>query len=299
MQMTALFSWNQCKHFIFLLIAALPICLRSEEGLPLYYWQQQKFVNFGDYLSLKIVERIVGGPVKVFIRHPKNKDKKLLALGSLMSFAADGDVIWGTGVNGKLPKKESYAFTHLDIRAVRGPLTRQFLMETFQIEAPEIYGDPALLIPYLFPEFKRSENPSYDFIIIPHYSELHFFPKEIFPNAVYATDPWDEVIRKICDSRFVISSSLHGIVVAEAFGIPARMLRLTETEPLFKYFDYYAGTNRPDFQFAYSVEEALMMGGEKPCECDLMKLYNAFPFEFWPNARFENPPLEAVAKLPL
>jgi pyruvyltransferase len=95
------------------------------------------------------------------------------------------------------------------------------------------------------------------------------------------------VIRKICDSRFVISSSLHGIVVAEAFGIPARMLRITETEPLFKYFDYYAGTNRPDFQFAYSVEEALLMGGERPCECDLMKLYNAFPFEFWPNARFE------------
>lgn len=291
MQTTTVFYWNRYLFIFLLLLASLPACLRCEEGLPLYYWQQQKFVNFGDYLSLKIVERIVGGPVKVFIRHPKNKDKKLLALGSLMSFAQDGDVIWGTGVNGKLPYKESYAFTHLDVRAVRGPLTRQFLKDVFGINAPEIYGDPALLIPYLFPEFKRSENPSNDFIIIPHYSELHLFPKEVFPNVVYATDPWDEVIQKICDSRFVISSSLHGIIVAEAFGIPARMLRITETEPLFKYFDYYAGTNRPDFHLAYSIEEALMMGGERPIECDLKKLYEAFPFEFWPNTHFEYPPL--------
>ncbi len=290
MRKTTLFSWAQCKYLLFLFIAGLPICLSAEEGLPLYYWQQQKFVNFGDYLSLKIVEKIVGCPVKVFTHHPKNKDKKLLALGSLMSFAADGDVIWGTGVNGKLPRKEQYAFSNLDVRAVRGPLTRQFLKEHFQIEAPEIYGDPALLLPFLFPEFRRSEKPSYDFIIIPHYSELHFFPKEIFPNAVYPTDPWDEVIRKICDSCFVVSSSLHGIIVAEAFGIPARMLRITDTEPLFKYFDYYAGTSRPDFQFANSVEEALLMGGERPFECDLIRLYNAFPFDFWLNASFEHSP---------
>jgi pyruvyltransferase len=39
----------------------------------------------------------------------------------------------------------------------------------------------------------------------------------------------------------VLSSSLHGIVLAEAFRIPARMLRLTENEPLYKYQDYYEG----------------------------------------------------------
>ena len=39
----------------------------------------------------------------------------------------------------------------------------------------------------------------------------------------------------------MLSSSLHGIVLAEAFRIPARMLRLTENEPLYKYQDYYEG----------------------------------------------------------
>lgn len=276
-------------RLLFLLAFSLPLAIHSEEGLPLYYWQQQKFVNFGDFLSLKIVERIVNQPVSVFKRSPTNKKKKLLAVGSIISFAADHDVVWGTGVNGKLPNKKDYCFTQLDVRSVRGPMTRQFLKEHFGIESPPIYGDPALLFPYLFPEFKRKENPTFDFIIIPHYSELHFFPKDLYPNAIYPTDPWNEVIEKILDSHFVISSSLHGIVLAEAYGIPARMLRITKNEPLFKYIDYYSGTNRFDFKFANSVEEALQMGGEKPFQCDLVELYEAFPFDFWPNATFTYP----------
>lgn len=261
----------------------------SKEGLPLYYWQQNHFVNFGDYLSLKLVERIVAGPVKVHQNYPWNKVKKLLAIGSILSFGKDNDVIWGTGINGKLLQKKDYAFSKLDVRAVRGPLTEAFLQENFQIESPKIYGDPALLLPYFFPEFEKKVNPQFKYIIIPHYSENNLFPKTIDGQVIYTTDPWNEVIEKILDSEFVISSSLHGIIVAEAFGIPARMLRVGPTEPLFKYQDYYLGTNRPDFQFATSVEEALEMGGEKPFECDLKSLYEAFPFEFWPNSQCQQP----------
>ena len=68
-------------------------------------------------------------------------------------------------------------------------------------------------------------------------------------------------IRAILDSELVISTSLHGLVLADAYGIPARMLRITENEPLFKYQDYYEGTGRSTFAFATSVEEALAMGG--------------------------------------
>lgn len=277
---------------IFKLLIPLFILLSSqlpaeEHGLPLYYWQQKQFVNFGDFISLKLVERIVDRPVEVFYRHPKNIRKKLLAIGSILSFAVDNDVIWGSGINGKLMRKDQYSFTNLDIRAVRGPLTRQFLMDNFGIISPEVYGDPALLFPYFFPEFRRSENPSEEYIVIPHYLELKMFPKEGNPHIVYPTDPWEEIIRRILDSKFVIASSLHGIIVAEAYGIPARMLKVTDHEPLFKYIDYYLGTNRPDFTYATSVDEALMMGGEAPFECDLEKLYEAFPVEYWPYSEFK------------
>lgn len=263
------------------------------KDLPLYYWQQPQFVNFGDFLSVKLVERMVNCPVRIYKKKPNFKEKKLLAIGSLFFFAADDDIIWGTGINGKTLDKADYNFTTLDVRAIRGPYSRQFLLDNFQIECPEIYGDPALLIPYLFPEFKRQKNPKFDYIVIPHYSEIHLFPRSDADNIVYATDPWNIVIERILDSKFVISSSLHGVIVAEAYGIPAKLLRVTETEPLFKFKDYYAGTGRDHFEFATSIEEALQMGGEEPFKCDLEALYNAFPFEYWPDAILNSPNFQA------
>lgn len=264
--------------------------------LPLFYWnekwQGRIFVNFGDYISLKLVERIIGGPVRAYIKGQKNIEKKLLATGSIISFAVDHDIVWGSGINGKLLKVKDYKFKTLDIRSVRGPLTRDFLMQHFQAECPEIYGDPALLVPWFFPEFTKKEKPSYDYTIIPHYSEEHLFPKDEWDNVVFSTDPWDKVIERILDSRFVISSSLHGIIIAEAYGIPARLLRMTSNEPIFKYQDYYSGTGRPLFSYATTINEALEMGGEPPFQCDLEKIYRAFPFEHWPNAPFQIPKLQ-------
>ena len=276
------------RYFIILVLLLNGSFLQSEteKSLPLFYWQSKKFVNFGDYLSLKLVQRIVGGQVDTPKHH---KEQKLLAIGSVLLFAKNNDIIWGTGMNGKRMDLALYKFKELDVRAVRGPKTRQFLQENFGIECPEVYGDPALLIPYFFPEFKKPEEPLYDYIIIPHYTEIDFFPKSEYPNVVYPTEPWNVVIRKILNSKFVISSSLHGLIVAEAYNIPARYLRCTENEPLFKYEDYYMGTNRQNFEYATTIDEALKMGGEPEFECDLETLYNAFPFDYWPGANLKNP----------
>ncbi|MBS0585487.1 MAG: polysaccharide pyruvyl transferase family protein [Verrucomicrobia bacterium] len=254
----------------------------ATEGIPLYYWRKPNFQNFGDHISHYIVERIVGSPITIF-QKTDIVPKRLLAVGSLLGAARQNDVLWGTGMNGKI-KPEDYQFTNLDIRAIRGPLTRKFVMDNFQISCPDIYGDPGLLFPYLFPEFTRNPEPSIDVLIIPHYSEERLFPKSAYNHVVYPTEPWDQVIRKILDSKFVISSSLHGLIIAEAYGIPARYLRVTENEPLLKYQDYYAATNRCQFSYATSLLDAIHMRGERPYECDLQKLYDAFPFDLWPFA---------------
>ncbi len=282
----------KCR-FLFLTFSFFQLCFAEGEGNFLYYWNEdwhgEHIVNFGDYISLKLVERIVQEPIRVCKNPKTNREKKFLAIGSILSFALDGDVVWGTGVNGKLLKEKSYRFKQLDIRAVRGPLTRQFLKEKMNIDCPEIYGDPALLFPYFFPEMKKQKYPSRKYIVIPHYSERSLFPKTEFPEAVHPTEPWDKVVESILDSEFVIASSLHGIIIAEAYGIPARMLRVTKNENLFKYQDYYLGTNRHHFKYATSIDEALRMGGEKLPECDLQKLYEAFPFDIWPNSFFQQP----------
>jgi pyruvyltransferase len=270
------------------------------QGLPLCYWQHGKFTNFGDELSYQLVKRIVGKSIRKYNKNTGMKEKKLLAIGSIISFADTGDVVWGSGIKKENLYEIKYKFTNLDVRAVRGPLSRQFLMKNFNIEVPEVYGDPALLIPYFFPEFQRNPEPRYDYIIIPHYSEQGLYPKVSKDEkyaVVYPTDPWDEVIAAICNSKLVISGSLHGIIIAEAYGIPARLLRqVTRQEPIFKYQDYYYGTGRYNFGIAFSITEALQMGGEVPIQCDLEALYNAFPFEFWPDVNFVKPDFTYVRK---
>lgn len=264
---------------LFVFLSVCPIWA-IEVGLPLYYWRQPNFVNFGDYLSLMLVERMVGQTVSVYNRSI-HKGPKFLAIGSILSFAGEKDLVWGSGINGKVLSLNNYKFKNLDIRAVRGPLTRDYLVNKLHIKCPEVYGDPALLVPYFFHEFKKKENPSRKYSIIPHYSEIHLFPKSKYPHAIYPTEPWDKVIEKITDSQFVISSSLHGLILADAFGIPARRLKITDHEKDFKFVDYYEGTNRADSQSAHSIEEALKLGGERPADFDPQALADAFPWELW------------------
>lgn len=199
---------------------------------------------------------------------------RLLAVGSILHFARDGDIIWGTGINGKVDLN-LHRFKNLDVRAVRGPLTRDLLIRTFHIACPEVYGDPGLLMSLLFPELQT--NPQTEFIVIPNLNEISDYAD--LPNLVLPIEDCWEIVHKILTTKRVYSGSLHGIVVAESFGIPAILLRITEKESLFKYRDYYEGTGRREFPIAYSLEEAFKMAPPPPPHCDLKALLNSFPFD--------------------
>jgi len=256
--------------------------------IPLCYWED-KPLNFGDQLSPVLVRRLVGYDIRVTPRKKSIKgERQVLCIGSIIRFAFTGDIIWGSGVSGKSLNPKDYNFEDLDVRAVRGPLTRDFLRKHFDIDVPEIYGDPALLFPYLFPEFKKKKRPKRKFIVIPHYRDIKYFPRELYSYVVFPTEPWQKIIEAILDSEFVISGSLHGIIIAEAYGIPARWLRINDEEHMFKYVDYYLATGRLYFRPAFSIDEALELGGEPPFICNLEKLYRAFPFELWPNGNYRD-----------
>jgi hypothetical protein len=55
-------------------------------------------------------------------------------------------------------------------------------------------------------------------------------------------DPPADVVGAIAGCDFVLSSSLHGLVVADSFGIPNAWLRVSDRQrgEGFKYRDYYA-----------------------------------------------------------
>jgi pyruvyltransferase len=231
--------------------------------------------NFGDLLGPLIVQRIRA--TQGLGRPARDGQVRLLTAGSIMRMARPGDVIWGTGVNGKSIGAQ-YSGLELDIRAVRGPLTRDVL-ERNGHRVPRVFGDPGLLVGSLWtPQELAAGWSSPDVVVVPNLHDLRTVPP--LSNMIDPRRGVREVLGRIAASHFVVGSSLHAIVVAESLGIPARLVSST-FEPDFKYRDYYAGTGRAGFTAAATVTEAIRMGGELPPVWDRDALLDAFPSDLW------------------
>ena len=253
--------------------------------MELSYWMPDgpgNPVNFGDELSRTIVGLMLARQGATLLDHVPER-RQLLAVGSVLHMAREGATVWGTGLHGSMPERE-HRYGSLDIRAVRGPVTQRFLCER-GIEVPGIFGDPALLLPVLTGDrFKPSGEYAVGFV--PNLHDMAFLRstrmRERYPD-IRVIDPlrsWDVVVREITRCQLVIASSLHGLATAEAFGIPARYVRLTEHEAELKYYDYYNGTGRR-LVCSTSIEAALQDGGTPFDGYDPAPLMRAFPYDLW------------------
>jgi len=141
------------------------------------------------------------------------------------------------------------------IRAVRGPLSRD-LVVSHGFDCPKVYGDPALVLPEIYqPEMKKK----YKVGIIPHYTDLfqiHLHKRLYFPKDVKLINILDEVetvIDNVNRCEKIISTSLHGLILANAYGIPSRWIECSDgvLGDGFKFCDYLASVGidiySPDF----------------------------------------------------
>lgn len=247
---------------------------RSRPGLLGMLTKRVPLNNFGDLAGPRIVARIVQDLGLV----EPSTSKRLASVGSIMKLTQPGDTVWGTGINGK--SMGLGGSPGLDVRAVRGPLTRELLLQS-GARVPAVYGDPALLWARFWPKKSYTSAPSGQrdrITIVPNFHDYSKYASD--PRVVNPCDDIETVITRIANSDFVCGSSLHGIVFAESFGIPARLV-ISEEEHPFKYNDYFAGTGRPTYGVARSPEEAMDMGGERPIDIDLDALLEAFPADLW------------------
>lgn len=236
--------------------------------------------NFGDHLA-----RIVTAQMLARRGHALEEEvpapRRLLTIGSVLHFAGEGDTVWGTGVNGKVDT-DLHRFSRLDVRAVRGPMTAEFLRRR-GVACPDVFGDPALLIGSIFAGRFRAA-PTRDHVVVPNLHDLPLVQGR--DDVVSPLLGWNRVVTAIASARLVLSSSLHGLVIADALGIPSRYVRLSETEDLFKYRDYALGAGRVSIEHARSIDEALEMGGTAAVTYDPKPLIDAFPWDLWEQASF-------------
>ena len=269
--------------------------LVKERLTNVYYWNPKKLIfnkeisvpnifllevlgkrinNFGDLLGPIIVKKILlEKNIKGKFLYPKNK---LLTIGSIMHFACENDHIWGTGINGKV--KNNFDFKNLNIYCVRGPLTREILINR-GLKVPEIYGDPGILFGYFFPQYLNLEKKR-KYLIIPNLNDKEFYKNNLGIKVSFPTYNLSKIILDIAQSEKIISSSLHGIILADALGIDSVILKSNHENP-FKYNDYLLGTGREPFTFADNLENSLKSKPIQKCKFDYLKLINSFPFHLY------------------
>lgn len=224
--------------------------IAKKNNVNLNYWLESD--NLGDTLTPIIVN---------YLLKRKNIDpnktvhgtKHLYAVGSVITQGMQDCTVWGSGV---LNAHLGYRLEgrKLDIRSVRGPFTRTYLRD-YGFQCPAIYGDPAIFMPLIYTPTENIKK-IYKYGVIMHMDQIIPIEKRNDTLIIdICTANYVEFINKIMSCEKIISSSLHGIILAETYGVQAILLK--PTKDYLKYDDWYYSTLRYDYPTVNSIEEGM------------------------------------------
>jgi pyruvyltransferase len=189
----------------------------------------------GDVLTRYAIEQSTGEKVQ-FVSDFKSPH--LFVSGSILREATDNAIVVGSGFNGNNQKLNGDP----KIYSVRGPLTLKQLPHRYG-DLPT--GDPALMLPLLY---KPEVEVEYDLGIVPHYIDsdsrviTEYVNKSNFKvNVINILADVEEVVDEINKCLFIISSTLHGLITAHAYGVPGIWVEFSDKVAGggYKFLDYF------------------------------------------------------------
>jgi pyruvyltransferase len=191
--------------------------------------------NFGDALTPWLIRRITGQYPR-FVP-PDDPCDKYFVTGSIVEYTRASCTVWGSGIM----TRHDLISPAAEFLAVRGPLTRARAMQCGAF-CPEVYGDPALLLPRLYrPAVEQRQGMG----LVAHFSDKPRLAASLRAvkglKLVDIQAPIESVIDQIVSCEFVASSSLHGLVASHAYGVPAVrvMFRPLPSGDGVKFDDYF------------------------------------------------------------
>jgi pyruvyltransferase len=251
----------------------------KKNTLRVFWWNEIKMMhkreeNYGDLMGKYLVEKISGKSVQWVL--PKHFSLRnyfqpiYCTIGSILMHVTENCVVWGSGIISK-----EYTVKKAKFLAVRGPQTRLHLINQ-GYEVPEVYGDPALLLPeYYSPVVEKK----YALGIVPHYidynevSRWYQDEKEVVVIDLM-TNNVEEVTDLFLQCERIVSSSLHGLIVSHTYQIPAVWVQFSGK--LFgdgiKFQDYFESVEM--HSYTPSLREGLI---EKETIEELFKIHPSLP----------------------
>lgn len=240
--------------------------------------------NFGDVLNPILIYHLSGLKV-IQVSSKIYKKDHFFIIGSILNRATRYTSVWGAGF---ISREDSFIENPKNIYAVRGPETRKKLLEE-GIKCPQIYGDPALLLPKIY---NPSIEKKYKLGIVPHYLDKdNIWLKSLVVNQdililnIQEKNPFD-FVDSLLSCEKIASSSLHGIIVADAYSIPSIWVEFSKkvVGDGFKFKDYFQSVGRCEeepfrIQEDLSVDQILNQFYDYKLKIDLEKLLNTAPFK--------------------
>lgn len=237
--------------------------LQKEGTIKLCFACEMESGNYGDLLSRYIVERLAETTIEKYDHDEVSVH--LDAIGSILdrNEICSSALIWGSGFLspqplGKIKLTRWWHFLRRKygvpvVYAVRGELTREILLKA-GIACPKIFGDPALLMPLLYCPVSRPSKTARLGIIL-HHSHGKFKAKFQNEKIKYIEvcrnyNDMERFIDEMLSCEVILSSSLHGLILANVYKIPCVRLKIpghpvhpkADRED-FKFNDYLSGLN--------------------------------------------------------
>ena len=233
--------------------------------------------NFGDELSPYLAEVLSGDTV--YYGDADAEGTKYLITGSILNWDVKDAIVWGAGL-----ANLHDTVTVDDIRMVRGPIAAEIARKCGKT-VPDVYGDPALLLPMFYTPPKEKK---YKLGIFPHWSEIEMIEniKSDKFLLINAFNDVEKVIDDINSCEKVISSSLHGIIVSHAYGVPCDWVKFSDTigGDDTKFNDYYAsiGSDYLPINMINKIDIDWLVAYKTPVtdisKIDLNEMLNCCPF---------------------
>lgn len=202
-------------------------------GLPL--WWHVGRPNFGDDINPTFFQKVTGLPARLAATR---RTPHLLGAGSILGTATAASVVCGAGFLAAptAPPPRPHA-----VVAVRGALS----LAAIGGDDATLLGDPLVLVDGL----TRPVPKRHPVGLVPHVTSVDRWRAEcrgrwllVDPGA----EPW-RVVETIAACELVLSQSLHGLIVADALGVPNVWVAPAADMAggRFKFDDYFSTLEAP------------------------------------------------------
>lgn len=221
--------------------------------------------NWGDDINVFLIEQMTGKRVVIkdqSIYHNRcYKGPVYSCIGSIIGlYNVPNTIIWGSGI---ISETKAVRTMPTQILSVRGEKTREQLKK-IGIECPQKYGDPALLISKYYQA--RPLKKRYRLGIIPHYVDfknphiayfLAAHKEDVLLIDIANYNKWTDIPDQIASCDCIISSSLHGLIVADSYSIPNIWVSFSDllTGGDFKFIDYFSSVKRVETKVNISSQQ--------------------------------------------